>query len=111
LRKGTQARNVTKLNQLEVDLKDEQKGSVISINDLGQKCLVDPEGKVQVIEKEGNHGQHGWAFENSNCPSKFLIMCLNSIESALRQDGIQISEEDKPLFVNAWGVEFWNFFF
>lgn len=108
LRKGTQARNVTKLNQLEVDLKDEQKGSVISINDLGQKCLVDPEGKVQVIEKEGNHGRHGWAFENSDCPSKFLIMCLNSIESALRQDGTHISEEDKPLFVNAWGVEFWK---
>jgi len=80
------------------------------VNGLGQKCLVDSEEKVQVIGKKGEHGQYGWACENLNHPSKFLIMCLNSIENALRHDGTYISEEDKPLFVNEWGVEFWKYY-
>jgi hypothetical protein len=113
LRKGTEARNVTleQRNEKVVNLKDEQKSSMIStMNGLGQKCLVDSEEKVQVIGKKGEHGQYGWACENLNHPSKFLIMCLNSIENALRHDGTYISEEDKPLFVNEWGVEFWKYY-
>ena len=46
--------------------------------------------------------------ENSDCPSKFLILCLKSIQSALQQDVIFNFKEDKPLFVNEWGVEFWK---
>ncbi|KAJ9689273.1 hypothetical protein PVL29_014782 [Vitis rotundifolia] len=37
-------------------------------------------------------------------PSKFLILCLKSIQSALQQDVIFNCKEDKPLFVNEWGV-------
>ena len=112
LRNGTEARNVTleQKNEKVVNLMDEQKSSMISMNGLGKKCLVDLEEKVKVIRKKGEHGQHGWACENSNHPSKFLIMCLNSIENALRHDGTYISEEDKPLFVNEWGVEFWKYY-
>ncbi|XP_050282041.1 DEAD-box ATP-dependent RNA helicase 5 [Quercus robur] len=102
-----QPSNLENENVKVVDFMDDEEGLVISVNDMGQKCLVDPEEKVQVIEKEGNHGQDRWAFENST-PSKFLFMCLNSIENALRHDGTYISEEEKPLFVNDWGVEFWK---
>ena len=102
-----QSSNLENENVKVVDFMDDEEGLVISVNDIDQKCLVDPEEKVQVIEKEGNHGQDRWAFENST-PSKFLFMCLNSIENALRHDGTYISEEEKPLFVNDWGVEFWK---
>ncbi|KAG2672329.1 hypothetical protein I3760_13G035300 [Carya illinoinensis] len=95
LRKGTQTPNT--------DFKDKAKSSKISINDL-----VDLEEKVQVIQNVGDHGQRGLVRENSNGPSKFLIMCLNSIENALRHDGTFISKEDQPLFVNSWGIEFWK---
>lgn len=46
--------------------------------------------------------------EHLGCPSKFLIMCLNSIESELRNEGLFGNEEGKPLFVDTWGVEFWK---
>ncbi|XP_040991488.1 pre-mRNA-processing ATP-dependent RNA helicase prp5 [Juglans microcarpa x Juglans regia] len=94
-RKGTQTPNT--------DFKDKVKCSKISINDL-----VDLEEKVQVIQNVGDHGQSALVRENSNGPSKFLIMCLNSIENALRHDGTFISKEDQPLFVNSWGIEFWK---
>ncbi|KAL2554782.1 P-loop containing nucleoside triphosphate hydrolase superfamily protein [Forsythia ovata] len=42
-------------------------------------------------------------------PSKFLIMCLNTIQNSLQNDGV-LNIEDKPLFANAWGVEFWNYY-
>ncbi|KAL3649665.1 hypothetical protein CASFOL_006068 [Castilleja foliolosa] len=42
---------------------------------------------------------------NTGCPSKFLIMCLNTIQDALQQNG---ADWDRPLFANDWGLEFWN---
>ncbi|KAM7526825.1 hypothetical protein LguiA_016727 [Lonicera macranthoides] len=47
-------------------------------------------------------------FENQDCPSKFLIQCLKSIQSELQHEGVLSSEEDKPLFVDEWGVGFWK---
>ncbi|KAM4071985.1 hypothetical protein ACJW30_11G100500 [Castanea mollissima] len=35
-----------------VDFMDDEEGLVIAVNDMGQKCLVDPEEKVLLIEKE-----------------------------------------------------------
>ncbi|XP_021731468.1 uncharacterized protein LOC110698363 [Chenopodium quinoa] len=45
---------------------------------------------------------------NSGCPSKFLCSCLNSIRDSLLGDGVLNKEQDKPLFVDSWGVEFWK---
>lgn len=42
--------------------------------------------------------------KNVEGPSKFLVMCLNSIQ----KDVAIISEGDKPLFANAWGLKFFN---
>ncbi|KAK6131854.1 hypothetical protein DH2020_034407 [Rehmannia glutinosa] len=56
-----------------------------------------------------NHSwkEHGCE-TNTGCPSKFLIMCLNSIQNALQQHGDFSTDWERPLFANAWGLEFWN---
>ncbi|KAK4403988.1 hypothetical protein Sango_0767400 [Sesamum angolense] len=64
----------------------------------------------QIIKRDGS--KHSWkefgSENNTECPSKFLIMCLNSIQNALESGGALSSEGEKPLFANAWGLEFWN---
>ncbi|KMS98317.1 hypothetical protein BVRB_4g093840 [Beta vulgaris subsp. vulgaris] len=45
---------------------------------------------------------------NSSCPSKFLCSCLNSIRDSLLGVGVLNKEQDKPLFVDSWGVDFWK---
>ncbi|KAJ4851576.1 hypothetical protein Tsubulata_034347 [Turnera subulata] len=54
------------------------------------------------IERHDNERQDS---DNSDCPSKFLILCLNEIEKALREEG-HYGNEEKPLFVDPWGIEF-----
>ncbi|XP_028094041.1 probable ATP-dependent RNA helicase ddx5 [Camellia sinensis] len=84
--------------------------SLASIDNVGQKNVVNlGKTKIQLIGETGAAcAQHGHAFEYSGCPSKFLILCLNSIQTALEQDGFFNTEEDKPLFVDTWGIEFWK---
>ncbi|KAF5959342.1 hypothetical protein HYC85_000551 [Camellia sinensis] len=84
--------------------------SLASIDNVGQKNVVKlGKTKIQLIGETGAAcAQHGQAFEYSGCPSKFLILCLNSIQTALEQDGFFNTEEDKPLFVDTWGIEFWK---
>lgn len=84
--------------------------SLASVDNVGQKNVVKlGKTKIQLIGETGAAcAQHGQAFEYSGCPSKFLILCLNSIQTALEQDGFFNTEEDKPLFVDTWGIEFWK---
>lgn len=58
----------------------------------------------------GKSGKNGHLFETQECPSKFLILCLNSIQNALRHDPGSFTDVDKPFFVDTWGVEFWKCF-
>lgn len=75
----------------------------------GRLSLLEPgRTKTEVNRKGGVDGLQGQAYENLGCPSKYLIMCLNEIESALRSDGTYITEEDEPLFASSWGNEFWK---
>lgn len=46
--------------------------------------------------------------EVSDVPSKFLVLCLKSMQDALLVDGGINVEETIPLFANPWGVEFWK---
>ena len=64
--------------------------------------------KTQLNGNSGVHDHQGQACESLDCPSKYLIMCLNEIENALRHDGCSIIAEDKPFFVSTWGIEFWK---
>ncbi|PSS04967.1 ATP-dependent RNA helicase [Actinidia chinensis var. chinensis] len=83
--------------------------SLTSIDNTGQKNIVKPvKEKIQLIGERAAYAQQRQAFEHSGCPSKFLILCLNSIHNALRHDGFFSTEEDKPLFVDKWGVAFWK---
>ncbi|XP_034703766.1 probable ATP-dependent RNA helicase ddx5 [Vitis riparia] len=88
------------------NIKNEQKEVRPSIDNVGgksEKGKIPLPGKGRIV-----HGQQQQSCENSDCPSKFLILCLKSIQSALQQDVIFNFKEDKPLFVNEWGVEFWK---
>ena len=77
-------------------IKNEQKEVLPSIDNVVEKS---EKGKILLP------GKGGKSCENSDCPSKFLILCLKSIQSALQQDVTFNRKEDKPLLVNEWGVE------
>lgn len=64
----------------------------------------------QIIKRDGsNHSYKEFVSDHTNgSPSKFLIMCLNTIQDALHQGTLLSCEKDKPLISNAWGLEFWN---
>ncbi|XP_030545559.1 probable ATP-dependent RNA helicase ddx5 isoform X2 [Rhodamnia argentea] len=63
----------------------------------------------KVIKKSGPQGQQGHAWENS-CSSKFLTLCLKTLEDALWHENTQNGDMINPLFVNAWGIEFWKLY-
>ncbi|XP_059628410.1 uncharacterized protein LOC132271141 isoform X2 [Cornus florida] len=94
------------------NLGSEQTKSRTTVDNVRQKSIVKPtKAKIQLMQKsEADHAQQAQGFDNSGCPSKFLFLCLNSIQNALRHDGTLSSEEDKPLFVDTWGVEFWRYY-
>lgn len=49
--------------------------------------------------------------EKMDGPLKFLISCLNEIESSFRSDGTYTDDQhDKSLFTSTWGIEFWKRF-
>ncbi|XP_043707292.1 DEAD-box ATP-dependent RNA helicase 20 isoform X2 [Telopea speciosissima] len=54
------------------------------------------------------HAKNRGLYGSSDCPSKFLIMCLNAIQNALPHDGTLNGNKDTPLLVNTWGFEFWK---
>ncbi|KAL2512914.1 P-loop containing nucleoside triphosphate hydrolase superfamily protein [Abeliophyllum distichum] len=64
-------------------------------------------GKTMVPMINGNEPSYD-STENVY-PSKFLIMCLNTIQNSLQNGGV-LNIEDGPLFANAWGVDFWNYY-
>jgi len=83
-----------------------------------QKVCVDNIEKVKSAELGKGKVEHlvkgvvpveveTWKSGDSGCPSKFLLMCLNSIQDSLLGDGEFNKEQCKPLFANAWGVKFW----
>lgn len=49
------------------------------------------------------------SFENyADCPSKFLLLCLNTIQNAMLHDGASNDKGGNPFFAYSWGVEFWK---
>ncbi|OVA17871.1 DNA/RNA helicase [Macleaya cordata] len=65
--------------------------------------------KVQMLEN-GCHARAMRYHRNLDRPSKFLIMCLNSIQNALLHNGTFNNDTDKHLLVSDWGFEFWKCF-
>ncbi|XVE75513.1 hypothetical protein DITRI_Ditri12bG0099700 [Diplodiscus trichospermus] len=99
--------SLEKISEKVMDMKDEQKRSVTLVNNVGKaksgKMEIQPDGKRVAI-----HGHQEQPCESSDCPSKYLLLCLKAIEEALHHDATYNCEEDKPLFINPWGLEFWK---
>ncbi|GAV58408.1 DEAD domain-containing protein [Cephalotus follicularis] len=98
--------HLNKTNEKIRILKTVQKNSLTSVDNLGKR--QPGRSEIRLYGKGDDNGHRGQASENSDCPSKFLILCLNAIENGLRGDGTYIVGEEKRLFVNPWGVEFWK---
>ncbi|OMO56596.1 hypothetical protein COLO4_35597 [Corchorus olitorius] len=109
-RKGSVLGHNMELDSLEninvkvMSLKDEKKSVTLTDNMGKPKPANSGRTKIQ----PDVHGHQEQACESSGCPSKYLILCLKGIEEALCHDGAYNCEEEKPLFVNTWGVEFWK---
>lgn len=48
--------------------------------------------------------------DNTEGPSKFLLMCLNAIQDTMQHGKDLDSESDRPIFASEWGFEFWSSF-
>ncbi|CAA7017734.1 unnamed protein product [Microthlaspi erraticum] len=77
--------------------RENKKPSPIPINDVVDEQQEEEE---DVVRK--------WIVEKKKGPVKFLVSCLNEIESSLRVDGSD--DDDKSLFTSTWGIEFWKCF-
>ncbi|XVE99126.1 hypothetical protein REPUB_Repub03eG0170400 [Reevesia pubescens] len=79
-------------------------GSVLAHTVIVDRTMeIKPDGK-----KVGVHDHKEQSGESSDCPSKYLILCLKAIEDSLHHAGNYNCEEGKPLFGNTWGIEFWK---
>ncbi|XP_031384151.1 probable ATP-dependent RNA helicase ddx5 isoform X2 [Punica granatum] len=79
--------------------KNERVKGTESVSNVGKDRFVD----------SGKTKQNG-ALENSGYPSKFLILCLKTIQDSLCHCDAENGEKISPFFVNAWGVEFWKLY-
>lgn len=77
----------------------EQVKETRSISNVGENHLVDSGMIKQQHESD-----------NSGCPSKFLMLCLKTIQDSLCQADSENVEMVSPFFANAWGLEFWKFY-
>lgn len=86
---------------------------VTSVGIIGPEIAVDV-GKPtwRIVKWDGSN--RSWeeldAESDEGCPSKFLIMCLNSIQEALQRDEGKLVtlDHDRPFFAHSWGFEFWS---
>ncbi|XP_052198217.1 uncharacterized protein LOC127805497 [Diospyros lotus] len=94
------------------NLDNEHRVSLPSIDNMELKNVLKPEKvRIQLRQTGGDCAKDEQALNLSDCPTKYLILCLNAIQDASRHDGFFITEEDKPLFADSWGIEFWKFFY
>ncbi|KAL5735116.1 hypothetical protein ACOSP7_032977 [Xanthoceras sorbifolium] len=115
LKKGTDSKSNAKVDHPEqiskkvTSLKNEWEKSATFMDLKGKRSFLNLGGTELLLNgKPAVDGNQEQAYEFFDCPSKFLILCLNAIESALCHNGTYNIEEEKPLFVNRWGIEFWK---
>lgn len=103
---GDEVSDKPKANKLK-RLKLENSEKVFADNSKKEQKMKLGKGVFKSLGMDVIDGEHG-TLGNSGCPSKFLCSCLNSIRDSLLCDGMLSKEQDKPLFVDSWGVEFWK---
>ncbi|XP_077241211.1 P-loop containing nucleoside triphosphate hydrolases superfamily protein isoform X2 [Tasmannia lanceolata] len=102
-----------KLAPRKVDPKNEQSKLLTSLSNKGQTI---PEGAGKLNHRlfgngaviNANERVDGSNTGNTDCLSKFLILCLNAIQNAWVHDGTFDASVDRPLLANTWGVELWK---
>lgn len=98
-----------KLSKLE-KIENNTTASITVFKSEGKKDVVKPgKTEVPVLLACGNKTDERGHENFQDCPSKFLILCLNTIQNALQHESA-FSGEDEPFFVHKWGVEFWKFY-
>lgn len=101
---NTEEHKAKKLKQM--GLENQQKVCVDNLEKV--KNAEIGKGKVEHLVKGVVPDElEAWKSGDSGCPSKFLLMCLNSIQDSLLGDGELSKEQGEPLFANSWGVKFW----
>ncbi|KAL1553163.1 hypothetical protein AAHA92_13871 [Salvia divinorum] len=84
---------------------------VRSVGIVGPKIAIDlgkPAWRVIKWDSSNNSWEELVADRDEGCPSKFLVMCLNSLQDALHEDKTYSSEVGRPYFANSWGFDFWS---
>lgn len=104
----------TEAGKKKTDMVNVRRGKYLGVDKEQMIDDVQQDGDMNITKIKahlaGKSGKNGHLFETQECPSKFLILCLNSIQNALRHDRGSFTDVDKPLFVDTWGVEFWKCF-
>ncbi|GMI80562.1 hypothetical protein like AT2G28600 [Hibiscus trionum] len=96
-------------NSVKVDSLEKVNGKVTASN-VGKTRHIDS-GRLEIWpdgKKAGVNANRELACGSSDGPSKYLILCLKTIEDSLYPDGTYNGEEGKRLFLNPWGIEFWK---
>ncbi|KAL6523796.1 hypothetical protein OROHE_016334 [Orobanche hederae] len=94
------------------NVKNAKQALVSSASFMGPEIAINirnPTRKIVKWDRSNNSWKElGFVNNNMGSPSKYLIMCLNSIQNAMENCGALNGERDTPLFANDWGLEFWN---
>ncbi|CAH9120475.1 unnamed protein product [Cuscuta epithymum] len=77
-----------KTENLRIELLGKGKNPKNDVNRPTRNGITDDAEDMDVFEK------------NADCPSKFLMLCLRTIQDALSHDG--------ALHAHSWGIEFWK---
>lgn len=85
----------------------ERSGDTLNNGHIAKRRKTDTERtKVDANVKDIGQSFQEVGSEGSLSPPKFLMLCLNAIESALYHESMK--RNDKPLFADTWGIEFWK---
>ncbi|CAM8964779.1 unnamed protein product [Rhodiola kirilowii] len=93
----------------------EHKKKVVKADNHVDKKSLGKKGKVKPVgndELGHANGQQKKTKISSIRPSKVLLLCLNTIQSALQNDCVSDGEGDKdmPFFASGWGIEFLKYY-
>ncbi|KAL8166753.1 hypothetical protein V2J09_008252 [Rumex salicifolius] len=102
--------NIDESGSKRLKVGDSEKGIQMAASSDNKKLknLTKVKTNGEHFEEEGELVDNESDFEVSGVPSKFLILCLKSIQDALHVDGGMMAEDNVSLFANPWGVDFWK---
>ncbi|XP_019055847.1 PREDICTED: uncharacterized protein LOC104612510 isoform X2 [Nelumbo nucifera] len=114
-KKDVSSRNPRKVEKREdqkekaANQKNEQIKLLASNSVKGQRISISlGKTKSQLFGNSEVCGQQRGPHGNSESPSKFFVLCLNAIQSALQHASAFNCDIGRPLIANIWGAEYWK---